>query len=49
MDTEGGTCRMVFDKSVQIKQITVVEAHGILIFRTDKGNRILFWNEIFSK
>lgn len=42
MDTEGGTCRMVFDKSVQIKQITVVEAHGILIFRTDKGNRILF-------
>jgi hypothetical protein len=37
--TEGGTCRMIFDKSVQIKQLTVVEAHGILLFRTDKGNR----------
>ena len=30
---------MIFDKSVQIKQLTVVEAHGILLFRTDKGNR----------
>ncbi|XP_046640588.1 GTPase-activating Rap/Ran-GAP domain-like protein 3 isoform X4 [Daphnia pulicaria] len=34
---EGGTCRMIFDKSVQIKQLTVVEAHGILLVRTDRG------------
>ncbi len=35
--TEGGTCRMIFDKTVQIKQLTVVEAHGILLVRTDRG------------
>jgi hypothetical protein len=28
---------MIFDKSVQIKQLTVVEAHGILLVRTDRG------------
>ena len=28
---------MIFDKSVQIKQLTVVEAHGILLARTDRG------------
>ena len=34
---EGGTCRMIFDKTVLIKQLTVVEAHGILLVRTDRG------------
>lgn len=28
---------MIFDKTVQIKQLTVVEAHGILLVRTDRG------------
>lgn len=34
---EGLTHRMIFDKTVQVKQISVVEAHGILLFRTDRG------------
>lgn len=34
---EGGSCRMIFDKTVLIKQLTVVEAHGILLIRTDRG------------
>jgi hypothetical protein len=29
--------RQVFDKTVQVKQVSVVEAHGLLIFRVDKG------------
>ncbi|XP_045201546.2 GTPase-activating Rap/Ran-GAP domain-like protein 3 isoform X4 [Mercenaria mercenaria] len=29
--------RMIFDKSVGVKQINVVEAHGLLIMRKDKG------------
>ncbi|XP_064649090.1 GTPase-activating Rap/Ran-GAP domain-like protein 3 isoform X4 [Lineus longissimus] len=29
--------RMIFDKSVVIKQLSVIEAHGLLIFRGDKG------------
>jgi hypothetical protein len=29
--------RMIFDKSVVIKQVSVIEAHGLLIFRGDKG------------
>ena len=28
---------MIFDKTVLIKQLTVVEAHGILLVRTDRG------------
>lgn len=28
---------MIFDKTVLIKQLTVVEAHGILLIRTDRG------------
>ena len=28
---------MIFDKTVAIKQLNVVEAHGLLIFRADKG------------
>lgn len=29
---------LLFDKTVAVKQLHVVEAHGILLFRTDKGN-----------
>ncbi|XP_069702439.1 GTPase-activating Rap/Ran-GAP domain-like protein 3 isoform X2 [Periplaneta americana] len=29
--------RLVFDKTVSVKQLHVVEAHGILLFRADKG------------
>ncbi|XP_063235164.1 GTPase-activating Rap/Ran-GAP domain-like protein 3 isoform X1 [Bacillus rossius redtenbacheri] len=29
--------RQVFDKTVLVKQLHVVEAHGILLFRTDRG------------
>ncbi|CAL4225609.1 unnamed protein product, partial [Meganyctiphanes norvegica] len=35
--TEGVAHRPVFDKSVQAKQLSVVEAHGILLLRADKG------------
>ncbi|XP_075553462.1 GTPase-activating Rap/Ran-GAP domain-like protein 3 isoform X3 [Dermacentor variabilis] len=34
---EGLTHRMIFDKTVLVKQVSVVEAHGILLFRTDRG------------
>ncbi|XP_071821596.1 GTPase-activating Rap/Ran-GAP domain-like protein 3 isoform X4 [Apostichopus japonicus] len=34
---EGVSPRMMFDKSAAIKQLTVVEAHGLLLFRADKG------------
>ena len=34
---EGSLPRMIIDKSVQIKQLNVVEAYGLLIFRADKG------------
>ncbi|XP_076316326.1 GTPase-activating Rap/Ran-GAP domain-like protein 3 [Tachypleus tridentatus] len=34
---EGLTHRPIFDKTVQIKELNVVEAHGILLFRVDKG------------
>ena len=36
---EGLNHRSIFDKSVLIKQLDVVEAHNLLIFRCDKGNR----------
>lgn len=36
--TDGISHRLLFDKSVQIKQLDVVEQHGILLFRAgDKG------------
>lgn len=45
--TEGVRPRMLFDKTVSIKQLNVVEAHGILIFRADKGRsfslRVIGW------
>ncbi|XP_022643618.1 GTPase-activating Rap/Ran-GAP domain-like protein 3 isoform X3 [Varroa destructor] len=34
---EGLQHRQIFDKSVQVKQLSVVEAHGILLLRTDRG------------
>ncbi|KAK3891489.1 hypothetical protein Pcinc_004619 [Petrolisthes cinctipes] len=33
---EGVAHRAIFDKSVQVKQLSVVEAHGILLLRVDK-------------
>ncbi|XP_033104198.1 GTPase-activating Rap/Ran-GAP domain-like protein 3 [Anneissia japonica] len=29
--------RLIIDKSVSVKQLSVVEAHGLLLFRADKG------------
>ncbi|GAB6031593.1 hypothetical protein CHUAL_009358 [Chamberlinius hualienensis] len=34
---EGMSHRLIFDKSVLVKQLNVIEAHGIFLFRTDKG------------
>ncbi|XP_076359902.1 GTPase-activating Rap/Ran-GAP domain-like protein 3 isoform X2 [Tachypleus tridentatus] len=34
---EGTAHRPIFDKTIQAKQLNVVEAHGILLFRADKG------------
>ncbi|XP_076436139.1 GTPase-activating Rap/Ran-GAP domain-like protein 3 [Babylonia areolata] len=38
MVLEEGQCpRQIFDKSVAVKQLSVVEVHGLLIMRVDKG------------
>ncbi|RZF36202.1 hypothetical protein LSTR_LSTR008528 [Laodelphax striatellus] len=34
---DGSSHRQIFDKTITIKQLNVVEAHGILLFRADKG------------
>ena len=34
---DGIVPRLIFDKSVSVKQISVIEPHGLLILRTDKG------------
>nr|CAD7462843.1 unnamed protein product [Timema tahoe] len=34
---ESSSHRLIFDKTVAVKQLHVVEAHGILLFRVDKG------------
>ncbi|XP_046817899.1 GTPase-activating Rap/Ran-GAP domain-like protein 3 isoform X5 [Vespa crabro] len=40
---EGLSHRMIFDESVQIKQLDVVEQHGILLFRgIDKGKESVY-------
>lgn len=40
---EGLTHRLIFDESVQIKQLDVVEQHGILLFRAnDKGKESVY-------
>lgn len=31
------TQRVIFDKTLTVKQLSVVEAHGILLMRIDKG------------
>jgi hypothetical protein len=36
--SESMSHHLLFDKTVAVKQLHVVEAHGILLFRTDKGN-----------
>ena len=35
--TEGAVPRLIFDKTVVIKQLNVIEAHGLLLFRADKS------------
>jgi hypothetical protein len=35
--SESMSHRLMFDKTVAVKQLHVVEAHGILLFRADKG------------
>lgn len=37
---EGLNHRSIFDKSVPVKQLDVVEAHNLLIFRCDKGTEV---------
>ena len=39
---------MIFDKTVAIKQLNVVEAHGLLIFREEKKEE-LFQLGVFCK
>ena len=34
----GSKHRYMFDKSVVAKQMSIVEAFGLLLFRVDKGN-----------
>ncbi|XP_075227777.1 GTPase-activating Rap/Ran-GAP domain-like protein 3 isoform X2 [Lycorma delicatula] len=34
---DGISHRQIFDKAILVKQLNVVEAHGILLFRADKG------------
>lgn len=34
---EGMTHRLIFDKTLPVKQLSVVEAHGILLLRAEKG------------
>ncbi|KAF6203788.1 hypothetical protein GE061_002123 [Apolygus lucorum] len=36
---DGTSHRLIFEKSVSVKQLNVVEAHGILLLRADKGGR----------
>lgn len=36
--SDGISHRQIIEKSVSIRQLSVVEAHGILLFRADKGN-----------
>jgi len=36
--SESMSHHLLFYKTVAVKQLHVVEAHGILLFRTDKGN-----------
>lgn len=40
---DGVTQRQIFDKTIQVNQLNVVEAHGILLLRAEKG----LYEEIF--
>jgi hypothetical protein len=37
--------RQIFDKTIQANQLNVVEAHGILLFRTEKGTYVFYNGE----
>lgn len=41
--TDGLPPRLIFDKTVLIKQLSIVEAHGLMVMRVQKGNIILKW------
>ena len=56
LSTEGCSPRQIFDKSVVIKQLSIIEAHGLLLFRADKGklyfsvvNGIVVVENVFEK
>lgn len=38
--TDGLPPRLIFDKTVLIKQLSIVEAHGLMVMRVQKGNII---------
>lgn len=42
---DGVTQRQIFDKTIQVNQLNVVEAHGILLLRAEKG---LYKNYLFE-
>lgn len=37
MSADGVSQRQIFDKTIQANQLNVVEAHGILLFRAERG------------
>jgi len=41
--SESMSHHLLFDKTVAVKQLHVVEAHGILLFRTDRGNSAILY------
>ncbi|KAE9540657.1 hypothetical protein AGLY_003902 [Aphis glycines] len=44
-ENNGVSQRQIFDKTIQANQLNVVEAHGILLFRTEKGACVIYNNE----
>lgn len=46
--TDGVSHKQIFDKSVLVKQLHVVEAHGILLFRADKGKILRHYINIYA-
>ena len=41
---EGAPSRLLFDKTISVRQIDVIEEHGLLICRTDKGE----WSQLLG-
>jgi len=39
--TEGLPPRTIFDKTVSVKQLSVVEPHGLLVLRSEKGKTFI--------